>query len=620
MNGTAFGPDLSLTPSQEGLHRKALSSNNPTSTPQRNLGTRPSASARSSSDPRYNANSTMANGVDTYTSPIQQTPGSGQPSNFDESPSLDYDLDDGTFDWVNSCNQLFGDLHGTEYNDDGEHHDKRKAASGEDGEEEGSSKRREGNDKGAKKPGRKPLTGEPTTKRKAQNRAAQRAFRERKERHLKDLETKVEELEKTSETTSHENGRLRAQVEKLNMELKEYRKRLSLNCTGVSHSPPPSANRSFYNSNGSDFQFAFPKFGDLPGTFMNNGSLAKTTSPPLAGQRSTSVSSTSLPGFARKQSSGSASAKSLTNLNGTTASPQTYQRSSNSFDSNIYCELSGLFSPSILENASRSSSSDYLSFPGNKPASLNGLASISSTNGQAHVANGRHASAASITNSPASSMSHALDSSCGTTPESSADSPDNRKSSEGNLKTISEETMIQSKPGATSQTVKSPAADINGIDRFAQQNGGQFDPVLFGGYRDPQDNILSNNTFGDFFNDAFPTQDFSSPYNTGDFISPPTKQDLMQQVDKQKESSPLEMVPTDDARTFIACDKLWDRVQTSKRAQSGQVDMDDLCSQLKSKAKCSGKGAIIAEKDVDAILGPATPAIGEPTDLFKMFS
>lgn len=33
--------------------------------------------------------------------------------------------------------------------------------------------------------------------------------------------------------------------------------------------------------------------------------------------------------------------------------------------------------------------------------------------------------------------------------------------------------------------------------------------------------------------------------------------------------------------------------------------MDDLCAQLKSKAKCSGSGAVIDEKDVDAILGPA---------------
>lgn len=65
---------------------------------------------------------------------------------------------------------------------------------------------------------------------------------------------------------------------------------------------------------------------------------------------------------------------------------------------------------------------------------------------------------------------------------------------------------------------------------------------------------------------------------------------------------------------------LRDRVQNSKRAQSGQVDMDDLCSQLKAKAKCSGKGAVIKQKDVDAILGPANPAPAESNDFLKMFS
>ena len=32
--------------------------------------------------------------------------------------------------------------------------------------------------------------------------------------------------------------------------------------------------------------------------------------------------------------------------------------------------------------------------------------------------------------------------------------------------------------------------------------------------------------------------------------------------------------------------------------------MDELCSQLKQKAKCSGKGAVIDQADVDKILGP----------------
>ena len=41
------------------------------------------------------------------------------------------------------------------------------------------------------------------------------------------------------------------------------------------------------------------------------------------------------------------------------------------------------------------------------------------------------------------------------------------------------------------------------------------------------------------------------------------------------------------------------------KVQSGELDMNDLCTQLKQKAKCSGTGAVIEQKDVDDILGPA---------------
>ena len=47
-----------------------------------------------------------------------------------------------------------------------------------------------------------------------------------------------------------------------------------------------------------------------------------------------------------------------------------------------------------------------------------------------------------------------------------------------------------------------------------------------------------------------------------------------------------------------------DRVQTSAVARSGAIDMDDLCAQLKSKARCSGNGAVIDQADIDKILGP----------------
>ena len=48
--------------------------------------------------------------------------------------------------------------------------------------------------------------------------------------------------------------------------------------------------------------------------------------------------------------------------------------------------------------------------------------------------------------------------------------------------------------------------------------------------------------------------------------------------------------------------------------------MDDLCSQLKAKAKCSGNGAVIEQRDVDAILGPAEPTPPETNDVLRMFS
>ncbi|TFY50226.1 hypothetical protein EVJ58_g11136, partial [Rhodofomes roseus] len=61
-------------------------------------------------------------------------------------------------------------------------------------------------------------------KRKEQNRAAQRAFRERKEKHVKDLEDKVAELEAKNQTTESENENLRDLLSRLqneNMMLKQ---------------------------------------------------------------------------------------------------------------------------------------------------------------------------------------------------------------------------------------------------------------------------------------------------------------------------------------------------------------------------------------------------------------
>lgn len=248
----------------------------------------------------------------------------------------------------------------------------------------------------------------------------------------------MEDLEKASESTNHENGRLRAQVDRLNTELKDYKKRLSLNGSGLGRSPPSAAalqSRKSWNTNQNDFQFAFPKFGDLPGSnFIQNGSLARVGSANLVDQRTIPHG---LPGVMRANSSGSLSATSPTNVSGSSKveSPNynLFQSPSNTFSS--YEDLNQLFSPSILETASRSNSSDYMGFKTNV-----GATPFIENNGNLH----RASTTSDVTSPSNSSMSNnGLDSSCGTTPEPSGDSPDNRKGSEITLNTIREETLGQ---------------------------------------------------------------------------------------------------------------------------------------------------------------------------------
>lgn len=323
--------------------------------------------------------------------------------------------------------------------------------------------------------------------------------------------------------------------------------------------------------------------------------MAKTSSSSQIGlQPSASSSNPNLPSMTRRESSTSINTKSPTNTSKTFDAPTANTLVNGNTDnkrtrlsSTDFEDFTGLFSPSILETASRSDSADYLSFKDGKNTSPNIGSSTqgTSTNGQAQKPQiPQRTSSASITASPLSSMSqNGLDSSCGTTPESSAESPSNGKPSEATLNTINEETNTQTKPegefilscnsytnlgvpeancvAAPVNVFKVPNSDINGIDWMAQQNGGAFDPVLFGDYRDPQDNIL-NSSFGDFFNDAFePPIDFTSPYNTGESPNPlqSQKRNLMDEIEMNHNGEPegAEFVTDVNPKQFLTCDILW---------------------------------------------------------------
>lgn len=65
-------------------------------------------------------------------------------------------------------------------------------------------------------------------KRKAQNRAAQRAFRERKERHVKELEAKLASMEAERQKTTTENEKLKRDLQKISTENQILRATTSL--------------------------------------------------------------------------------------------------------------------------------------------------------------------------------------------------------------------------------------------------------------------------------------------------------------------------------------------------------------------------------------------------------
>lgn len=534
--GGTLPPNFLLTPQQQTLLFAALNSNKQQA----------SGSA---------ANNTLPFSPTSFQNdPVQRK--RIQSAGPQESPYLDnydYDFGDSSFDFSFATDDqpsMIGDLPSstpatTSANFDSADLDAAEKRSHPDDESDDSSpgadpKRREGTEKVPKKPGRKPLTSEPssvclfistlashrptnlmTKKRKAQNRAAQRAFRERKERHLKDLEDKVEELEKASQAANHENTILRNQVELMTSQLNQYKQKVTLMTTSkaLPREKVPFGSAAVSNLGDVNFQFEFPKFGMLPG--------------PPARQQQAHNSPTTSP--QQQQTLNQSPSGSLTSDR---------KPSQSQFNDDL-AKFSGVFSPSMSSSATNPSrtSVDSANF------SNNGATSSPSASSQSN-------------NGPSSS--------CGTSPEPFTQSPMGFKPLE-TLTTIGEEQTSVSSGGVTGQNSNVDLNNSN-FDWLAQQNGGQFDPQLFGGYREPQESILANPSFDDFFNDALDV-DFFTPYNMAP--SPNTaanvaavanvnhdtvnsnnnshKKNLIDEIDAQKETYDDEPLKRDD----MNCNQLW---------------------------------------------------------------
>jgi AP-1-like transcription factor len=378
---------------------------------------------------------------------------------------------------------------------------------------------------------------------------------------LKDLETKVAELEKASDAANHENGLLRAQVQRLQMELREYRKRLSLNSSGLNRSPPAASGFSslFNGGNGSStassFQFEFPRFGGLPGShILDNGPLAKNKPASTSSNGPPRQDSTSRSLSPRSQTNGSVAGSP--DVNGSNPASNAAQRAGslnnlfNQFDYNL----------SAAAKTHRSNTE--------------------STSGHSRVFQFNSGSSTHSDSPSASSTSQVgQNSSCDTSPEPSHNSPKNIDTIEngyvchgnsegevtfceklnmacGNPRNPIPRAMSQSDGNPTPAPAKTPGPDVNGIDFFANQNGGQFEPSLFGDYRDSQNAIVGDGDFsGGFFNDAFPITDFGSPFHFGDTPAV-QKPNPLEEIERLQDGDD-EVVPGEDTTQMLNCHKIW---------------------------------------------------------------
>ncbi|KAK4111354.1 PAP1-domain-containing protein [Canariomyces notabilis] len=535
--------DFVLTPQQQNLLFAALNSNKPSN--------KQTSSILNMSPLQFDG------------SPNQHTDGL---ASFQGSPEFDYDYDfngpDSSLDFFDAGNQpkMIGDLPGaprSSKSDSPDNESPEKRSHPDDGEENTGAKRRESEDKVAKKPGRKPLTTEPTS-RKAQNRAAQRAFRERKEKHLKDLENKVQELEKLSKTATSENEMLRAKIDAITAELNQYKKQVSmLSGSRLAHQGParPFGHAFFKGMNDVNFQFEFPKFGSLPGQPVKNEPKQSSSGP------SSSASA--------KRNSADQPSPTDNSRNG--ASPSN--------------------SSSYSQNGSDSQSKGDLadgSFGFTTPPQDTGNGPFGSSFSLDSHFNGGSARSASSPSVSSNSNVGGNSSSCGTSPESFTQSPMGFKPVD-TLATIGEE-----QPGFDGLSQGIGHFGNTGFDDFAQwlpQSDYQFNPQLFGDYREPQESILSQGLDDSFFNDALDA-DFITPYNLP--ITGPTapKKDLVAQIDAAKEAD-----EADGDSKLLGYDKIWEKLSTCPRVATGEFDLDGLCADLQKKAKCSGGKQVVPEED-----------------------
>lgn len=492
-------------------------------------------------------------------------------------------------------------------------------------------KRAETKKKGSK-PGRKLLDDEAKNKRTAQNRAAQRAFRERKERKMKELEEKVKGLEEMNQNSALEADFLRSQLSSLVSELKRYRPEKESDVQVLDYLAKHERGEAGGDRGSSlkqdpdeleasirkkmDFTFAFPWKGrkdtettqmPSPGSSMVSSSSSSVNSASSVGRGKSTMRSNSDHGNKNSLSLGSApvnnnTPSSRSNSSSTSGAgwmdnvfynddarqlPQ-FGKDKNSsvgaplaYDSTLFSNqfnFDDQFDEQVSEFCSKMNQAcGTKDCPIPSTKSPTGLTPVSVGN-DATVRSRDLVSPSLLTNSwdtkTSPTFGQASFSSGGLSPgQLKADLPAD------NTFALAYEDSNKKKQDVLpfiDPTMAFPNEDDEGL--FFREN--------------PEE----NNLFSELLDDtevSEPVEDFVND----NLINEEPATTSRQRQDAQTPDA--DVVPSRDGK-LLKCSEVWDRITSHPKYTS--IDIDGLCGELMTKAKCSEKGVVVQAEDVQYVL------------------
>lgn len=181
---------------------------------------------------------------------------------------------------------------------------------------------------------------------------------------------------------------------------------------------------------------------------------------------------------------------------------------------------------------------------------------------------------------------------------------------------------------ATSQHSPSPTIDdlVNSTPLFDAHGNITFTPTttnlglpsltyeqtqaLFSDFRDPSDprdffapfeDTVENSAFppetiGGLFNDQL----FNYTSSFANVAATPAREESQEFFGKVTESTKKGLPPLEENERALPCPEVWEHI--AKHPNFDDADIDDLCAEMKAKAKCSGHGPVIPVNEVTNIM------------------